>query len=544
MSLRLDRRQLLQLATVGIGSAALPTAGFAQLAAARGFTHSVASGEPGPNSILLWTRYVPPSGGSAKISWEVSRSEDFGSILANGEAEASGERDFCVKLVAAGLKPDSWYFYRFRDSAGQASPVGRTRTLPRDRTRTFKLALFSCSNIAFGWFNAYAHAAQRDDLDLAVHVGDYFYEYPPGRYPGQAETVRPGALQPLHETVALADYRLRFAAYRSDPDLQRLHQLLPMVAMWDDHETANNSWADGAENHQSASEGPWPARKAAAIRAYHEWMPVSDVEPRSYEIGDLATIVMPETRLTGRSRPLDYAGTLRGQTDIAAALTQFRDGPWRDSARSLMGTPQESWLAGQLRKSRRRGATWQILAQQVLVGHVAMPFEVASWVVPNAPASATTRAQILLAASRLDLPLNLDSWDGFPAARDRLFEASLAADANLLVLSGDTHNAWALDLEHRGTPVGVEVGGQSVTSPGNERDLPHLPPGTFSRALVARNTPLKWANNHQRGYATVELTPERATAEWLFMHSVRERTTALAATHRMTTLAGTRRFAV
>jgi len=543
MALAIERRRLLQLAAFGAGAAATHSAAYAQFLGALGFTHGVASGEPGQASVLLWTRYVPASGDFARLTWEVADSDDFAGLLASGEAESSGERDHCLKVVAGGLKPDRWYFYRFRDAAGQASPVGRTRTLPEGPTGGFKLALFSCSNIGFGWFNAYAHAAERNDLDLAVHVGDYLYEYQPGRYPSLAEGLRPAALQPRHETVALADYRLRFAAYRADPDLQRLHQLLPMIAMWDDHEVANNSWADGAENHQPTSEGPWPVRKAAAIQAYHEWMPVSDVEPRSYEIGDLATIVMPETRLTGRSPPLDYGATLRGQVDIAAALLQFRDGPWRDPARTLMGTVQENWLVGQLRKSRRRGATWQILAQQVLVGHVAMPFEMESWVVPNAPAAARTRAQILLAASKLDLPLNLDSWDGFPAARERLFEASLAADANLLVLSGDTHNAWALDLKHRGTPVGVEVGGQSVTSPGNERDLPHLPAGTFSRALVGRNPQLKWANNHQRGYATVEITPERATAEWLFMNTVRERTTAIAASHRMTTLAGTRRFA-
>jgi alkaline phosphatase D len=316
-----------------------------------------------------------------------------------------------------------------------------------------------------------------------------------------------------------------------------------MIAMWDDHESANNSWAGGAENHQPATEGSWEVRKAAAIRAYHEWMPVAEAEPRRYEIGELATIIMPETRLTARSEPLDYARLLRGQTDNSPALAGFRDYAWRDPTRTLMGMPQETWVAAQLGHSRRRGVTWQILAQQVLMGHVAMPFEMADWVPAAAPAAAKTRAQILLAASKLDLPLNLDSWDGFPAARQRLLEASLAADANLLVLSGDTHNAWANDLVHGNTPVGVEVGGHSVTSPGNERDLPHLPAGTFSRALVSRNPHLKWANNHQRGYATVELTPNRATAEWLFLETVRERSTTIAASHRMTMLTGQRRFA-
>ena len=542
MSVTLERRRLLQLAAFGAGAVALNGRAYAQIVEARGFTHGVASGEPQAKSVLLWTRYVPPAGGSAQLRWEISQSDDFQTVLLGGAAEASGERDYCVKAVAGGLKPDRWYFYRFRDSRGQLSPVGRTRTMPQGRARHFKLALFSCSNIAFGWFNAYAHAAERKDLDLAVHVGDYFYEYEPGRYPLAAETVRPEVLEPRHETIALADYRLRYAAYRSDPDLQRLHQALPMIAMWDDHESANNSWQGGAVNH-TTNEGTWEDRKAAAIRAYHEWMPVAEAEPRSYDIGRLATIVMPETRLTGRSRPIDIRFVAQGKTDIAAALTRFRDERWQDPARTMLGADQEQWLTAELKASRHRKATWQILAQQVLMGPVAIPFELESWVPAGAIREDKARAQLLVAASRLGLPMNFDSWDGFPAARERLFQASLTADANLLVLSGDSHNAWANDLVHGTTPVGVEIGGQSVTSPGNERDLPHLPPGAFSRALVSRNPHLKWANNHQRGYATVELTPERATAEWLFLATVRQRSTAIAATHRMTTLAGSRRFA-
>ena len=541
MALTVERRRLLQLAAFGAGAASLPSAAFGQILAGRGFTHGVASGEPSPKGFLLWARYVPAAGLSGRLTWEISGTEDFATVVANGNAEATEETDFCVKAVAANLLPDRWYFYRFRDSAGQSSLVGRSRTMPAGPSAGFKLALFSCSNMGFGWFNAYGHAAQRNDIDLAVHVGDYFYEYQPGRYPGGKDVVR-SRLDPPHETVLLADYRRRFAAYRLDPDLQRLHQLLPMVAMWDDHETANNSWQGGADNHQPDSEGDWEVRKAAALRAYAEWMPVSNVRPRSYDIGQLATLIMPETRLTGRSKQLSLGAAIAGQADLPAALTSFRDGPWRDQARTMLGVEQEAWLAGQLQQSRRRGATWQILAQQVLLGHVAMPFEIADWVPPTAPDAARTRAQLLLAQSRLDLPLNLDSWDGYPAARARLFEASLAADANLLVLSGDTHNAWAFDLAHGNAPVGVEIGGQSVTSPGSERDLAHLPAGAFAKALAGRNPQLKWSNNHQRGYATVELTPDRATAEWQFLDTVRQRSTAIAATHRMTTLAGARRF--
>ena len=353
MSMTMDRRTILKAGALGLGLMAVP--GAAQLVAARGFTHNVASGEPGPRSVMLWTRYVPPAGRGGRLSWQVAADAGFGRILAHGEIEASEEHDFCVKPIADGLAPGRWYYYRFRDAAGHFSPVGRTRTLPEGPTARFALGLFSCSNLPFGWFNAYGHAAARRDLDLMVHVGDYLYEYQQGHYPDPGEETPGRILAPATEIVHLADYRLRYAAYRSDPDLQRLHQMFPMVAMWDDHESANDSWEGGAQNHQPDSEGPWAARKAAAVRAYREWLPVNEATWESYEIGDLASIFRPETRLTARSRQLTYAAALRGQSDRQAALTRFRDGPWQDPARTLMGAEQEAWLAQAMRASVRRG---------------------------------------------------------------------------------------------------------------------------------------------------------------------------------------------
>jgi alkaline phosphatase D len=541
MSLLIDRRLLLKAGTLGLGALAFP--GAAQLLSARGFTHNVASGEPRQRSVMLWTRYLPVAGEIGRISWQISPSADFGRLVADGTVTASEEHDYCVKPVADGLQPGRWYYFRFRDARGQYSPVGRTRTLPAGAVASFRLGLFSCSNLPFGWFNAYGHAAARRDIDLMVHVGDYLYEYNRGRYPTAAEALPGRIIEPATEIIHLADYRLRYAAYRADPDLQRLHQFFPMIAMWDDHESANDSWQNGAQNHTPATEGEWAVRKAAAVRAYREWLPVSDETWESYEIGDLATLFRPETRLTARSRPGYLREVLNNQPDRAAALAAFRDGPWQDPARTLMGPQQEAWLAEGLRRSVGRGTKWQVLAQQVIVGTLAMPAEANGWLGPNATDGFRTFVANMVAAGQAGLPGGYDSWDGYPAARRRLLQAALDAQANLVVLSGDSHNAWAFDLDLDGHRAGIELAGTSVTSPGNEDDFPGVAPDVAVRTTVARNRQLKWANLHQRGYATLHLTPQRATAEWLFMQTIRQHTPALAGRHVMTSVRGANRYA-
>jgi alkaline phosphatase D len=548
MSATIDRRLLLKAGALGLGALAAP--GAAQLLAARGFTHNVASGEPRQRSVMLWTRYVPDTGRAGRLSYEVSRTDDFARIVSRGTVAADPERDFCVKPVAGGLTPGQAYFYRFRDSAGAVSPVGRTRTLPEGRVPRYRIAVFSCANLPSGWFNAYAHAAARDDIDLVLHLGDYFYEYQEGRYPRGVPSMAGRVLDPASEVVQLADYRRRYAAYRADPDLQRLHQMLPMVMMWDDHESANNSWQGGAENHQPESEGPWEVRKAAAMRACREWMPVGEANWESYEIGDLATLFRPETRLIGRSRPPSFAEALSGQSslfpspaDATAALIAFRDGPWRDPARTMLGAEQERWLADGFRRSVGQGKKWQILGQQTVMGHCSLAPELAGWLTPAASAALRQQVTVGVAAGRLGLPFTLDSWDGYPAARDRLLRAALDADANLLVLSGDSHNAWGFDLSLGGAAAGAEFAGQSVTSHGYETYLPWVDPADLARVMVAFNPQLKWAETGRRGYLTVELTPERATGEWLFLDTIRERSTAIAARHHMSVTRGTNRLA-
>ena len=542
MVLDLDRRRLLQLGALGTGALAVPGTA-AALAAARGFTHGVASGEPRQASVMLWTRFVPSNSQAASLDFQVSDSADFGRILASGSADATADSDFTARAVASGLDPGRWYFYRFRGPDGSLSPIGRTRTLPAGRTGRFTIGVFSCSNLPFGWFNAYAHAAGRRDLDLVLHLGDYLYEYERGRYPSAREALAGRIIDPPHEMVRLADYRLRYAAYRADPDLQRLHQLFPMVMMWDDHESANDSHRDGAENHQPETEGDWGERKAIAMRVAREWLPLSGNDFETYQVGDLATLIRPETRLTARSGPLSLGRALAGKADLAAAIAAFRDGPWRDPARSMLGPDQEARLAAALTASVASRTRWQVLGQQVLMGTLSTSPRFVEWASAGAGPDRRRRAAVELAAAQAGLPANFDAWDGFPAARERLLRSALDADTNLVVLTGDTHNAWAFDLDLGGERAGVEFAGQSVTSPGFEHGFPRVDPGEFARAAVEDNRQLKWANTRDRGYMTLTLTPERATCEWLFLDTIRNRSTAIAGTHRLGVRRGRNRLA-
>jgi alkaline phosphatase D len=399
-------------------------------------------------------------------------------------------------------------------------------------TAQFNLGVFCCSSIGIGWFNAYAHAAQRDDLDLLVHVGDYIYEYGLSPDPQGRRTQPARDIDPSDETITLADYRLRYALYRRDPDLLALHARYPMVAQWDDHELANDAWQGGAQNHDE-DEGDWSVRRDAAIQAYRDWMPVSDANWNQYQIGDLATLFKVETRITGRSQQLDMGAALEGRTDIEAALREFRDGPWRDPARSMMGADQEQWLANAFAKSTRNRTRWQVLAQQTVMGDWLMAPEVADWVGGD-------RAQRNLLATQLGLPWSMDSWSGYPAARDRLLRSALQANANLIVLSGDSHNAWGQNLTVDRTAAGAEFAGQAVTSGGMDGMFARTSPTVVSAALLRAYANLLLSEVAHRGYMSVHLTPQQARCDWHFFNTVRQRDTSLAETRRLQVLPGRR----
>ncbi|PTS87453.1 alkaline phosphatase [Sphingomonas sp. HMWF008] len=515
----LDRRSFLLTGSLGLGAFAVP--GFAQtpnVTNARGFTHAVASGEPGSDSMLLWTRYVPTSGDSAELRVELSETPDFAKVVATGSQITGAWRDFTAKITVDGLNPNTRYHFRFVAPDGSFSPVGTTKTLPQGPVDRFRTATFSCSNMPYGFFNAYAHAAARDDIDLAIHLGDYFYEYKTGDYPAAKDQVAGRVPLPATELLHLADYRIRYASYRSDPDLQRLHQKVPMIVQWDDHESANDSWEGGAENHQ-ADEGDWNARRAASIQAYREWMPVSDEPWKAYDIGTLATLFRTETRLLARTKQPDVAPLFKAE-DPAAALKAFRDGAWMDPAVTMMGSQQESWLAHAMAQSTRAGQRWQVVGFGTIMGQTVMPQDATTWLAPDAPARAKNYILAGVGAAKLGLPFNYDNWGGYPAARARFLRGAQRLGANLIVLSGDSHNAWAYDLGQDGKPAGVEFAGHSVSSPGYEAATA-TDPKVIAATLVRGNPELKWCDTSRRGYMAMTLTPDSATNEWIMVDTIK-----------------------
>ncbi|MBB5716469.1 alkaline phosphatase D family protein [Sphingomonas aerophila] len=537
--LTIDRRSLVTGAALGLGALALAPghALSADLLGATGFTHAVASGEPGPDSMLLWTRFVPSAAtGAVRLDAELALDRDFTRVIAGGSVRTGPYRDWTAKLTVDGLQPGTTYWYRFVAPDGSRSPVGRTKTLPVGPVSRFGLAVFSCSNLPAGWFNAYAHAAVQTDLDLWMHVGDYFYEY--GADYGQLMAGR--ALEPAGEILALADYRMRYACYRADPDLQRLHQAAPMVAFWDDHESANDSWEGGAQNHQPAAEGDWSVRRAAAIQAYREWMPVSDEPWKAYTIGTLATLYRTESRLLARTRQADIDATFRA-ADPDAALRAFRDGAWQDPSATMLGSAQESWLAHSF-AANAKSTSWQLLGMGTILGRTVMPSDALDWLRPDLSANKVKSFRNDIRAAKQGVPMWMDRWDGYPAARSRLLRAAQKADADLVMLSGDSHNAWAYELSEGGNRAGVEFAGHSVTSGGMEGSCA-ADPKVVARGFVGANPELKWADTSQRGYMMMDVRPASVTGEWRFLRTIAMRDDKLSGNHRMTVQAKRKAFA-
>lgn len=541
MVLKIDRRRLVLAG--GLGAAAFLTplgrALAAEVLGATGFTHSVASGEPGADNMLLWTRYVPASGETApRLQVELALDASFAKVVAGGSVRTGAFRDWTAKITVDGLKPGTVYWYRFVAPNGDKSPVGRTKTLAQGPVSRFNLAVFSCANLPQGWFNAYGHAAARDDLDLWLHTGDYIYEY------GVASTRnddwaagRKEMLQPVTEIISLADYRLRYASYRADPDLQRLHQMAPMVGFWDDHESANDSWEGGAQNHQAATEGDWIIRKAAAMQAYREWMPISEEPWKAYAIGTLATLYRTESRLLGRTQQISMGAAFKA-ANPDAALKAFRDGPWQDPSATMLGSTQESWLSHELKANKG----WQMVGMGTILGRTVMPQDAVSWLNPDASEKSIAGFRNNVQAAKAGLPMWMDRWDGYPAARSRLLKAAQGADADLVMLSGDSHNAWAYGLVEDGRPAGVEFAGQAVTSNGMEHTFAS-DPKTVAAGFMAANPEMKWADTSQRGYMMMQITPQRVTGEWLFMKTIKARSLEVAGTHRMSVERGRKVFA-
>ena len=459
------------------------------------FRHGVASGDPLADRVVLWTR-VTTGRAVADVRWSLATDPAMSRVIARGEGPTAEARDFTVKVDVTSLSPATTYYYRF-EAEGARSPVGRTRTLPRGNASRLRLGVASCSNYPFGYFNAYAALARRADLDAVVHLGDYIYEYA-NRSFGDGTSL--GRIpEPDKEMVALADYRQRHAQYKADPDSQEVHRQHPFIVVWDDHELTNNAWFGGAENHDpDQGEGDWFVRRNAAVQAFFEWMPIREdaraLSPRIYrtlKFGDLADLILLDTRLVGRD---EQAAT---REDIAAI---------ESPTRSLLGRAQEGWLHGELMESKRGGTRWQILGQQVMFA-------------PQSEPGKPTN--------------NPDSWDGYRSSRDRVF--SMVEDLKIdsfVVLTGDVHSNWAYDLPRRPFDgfdattgrgsMGIEFAGTSVTSRSN---LGVGPDGEKQLASVRSARPhLHYVDGRYRGYYLVDVTRERLQADFYAMSTIEKRT--------------------
>ncbi|MEO0784539.1 MAG: alkaline phosphatase D family protein [Pseudomonadota bacterium] len=497
------------------------------------FEHGVASGDPMPDSVVLWTRVTPKSGeGDIELEYRVF---DGDTMVGYGATRTSAARDNTVKVIAGDLRPGLDYGYEFavKTSGGTVtSPRGRTKTAAAPGADTpVRFAVVSCSNYPFGRFNAYREISKQDDLDAVIHLGDYLYEYGVDGYGGSVGEEIGRRHDPITEIVTLDDYRTRHAQYKSDPDLQAAHAAAPWLCTWDDHESTNNSYRTGAQNHNPEdNEGDWTTRKQTAVQAYLEWMPVRDPEPgrakesiyRKFDFGSVATVFCLESRLTGRSDEIswiDEIGDLEpAEVPLKAMATMVRV---QSDERTMLGAQQEDWLAEGLKSSVQSGKQWQVLANQVVMARIVPPNFTETLTPEQIGRIENPFVQGLVGFSQLGLPFNLDAWDGFPAARARLYDAAKASGARLVTLTGDTHTAWANTLRDiDGEQRGVEFGCTSITSPGLGTYFDGV--DDLGAMFEERNPEVEHYDPHGHGFTLVTLTPSGVRADYVKVSTILE----------------------
>ncbi|NNN35007.1 alkaline phosphatase D family protein [Streptomyces sp. S3(2020)] len=501
------RRTVVKAAAAGVVlagplAAAIPARAAAETPA---FLHGLASGDPLPNGVLLWTRVTPTAeavpgsglGPDTEVGWTVAKDKAFTDVVAQGTTTATAASDHTVKSDIRGLEPATDYWFRF-SAGGTDSPAARTRTAPAaDASVTgLRFGVVSCANWEAGYFSSYRHLAARGDLDAWLHLGDYIYEYGTGEYGTRDTVVRQHA--PTHEILSLADYRTRHGRYKTDPDLQALHAAAPVVAIWDDHEFANDAWSGGAENHTEGTEGTWAARQAAAKQAYFEWMPVrtaiAGTTYRRLRFGKLVDLSLLDLR------------SFRSQ-QVAVG-----NGSVDDPDRTLTGRAQLDWLKAGLKSS---DTTWRLVGNSVMISPFAIGSLSADLLKPLAE---------LLGLPKEGLALNTDQWDGYTDDRRELL-AHLRSNAirNTVFLTGDIHMAWANDVPvNAGTyPLSASAATEfvvtSVTSD-NLDDILKVPEGTVT-ALAApviqlANRHVHWVDTDRHGYGVLDITAERAQMDY------------------------------
>jgi alkaline phosphatase D len=530
------------------------------------FAFGVASGDPLTDRVILWSHAkIPNSTADVALTWQVASDVAFANVVRTGTLTTTESSSFTAKVDVTGLSAGATYFYRFRDATGASSTVGTTRTLPANGVASVKLALFSCALYSEGYFHAY-DAASKSDAQYALHVGDYIYEYgsDPTKY-GNSSIPGNRITSPANDIVTMNDYRTRHALYKSDLNLQASHAKMPWITVWDDHEFANNGYVNGAQNHNSATQGDWVTRKNIAAKVYHEWMPIRtpDVNNllkiyRRFDFGSIFTLHMLDTRIEGRDRQYDdFKDADGGIGRYLAGITPNAAGVRPDASRQMMSSEQQNWLTSGMAAST---ATWQLLGNQTIMARMWFPGSVLSAFASNpagAPAAISafltakatlaaagaaaltpTQAGLLSKTTNPRLPYSLDSWDGYPAQREAIFQTVKTQNKRLVALSGDSHNGWFTNLTTLDNEkVGVEFAGTSVTSTGFESaglgtvassiDGSALVPQLGNAAIGAGLgliDDVNYCDTNQRGYMLITVTAAAIKGEYVFVSSVKQPT--------------------
>lgn len=494
------------------------------------FQYGVASGDPHADSVVLWTHVqaVKPS----EVEWELSLRDDFSQLVSSGRVATGAERDYTVKVIPTGLQDGTVYYYRFRFN-GVVSPTGRTKTLPTGSVEQYGIALASCSNFAFGYFNAYDAIARDSSVDLVLHTGDYIYEY--GAQGWGAETAEQlGRVhEPAHEIVSLADYRARHAQYKTDQGSLAMHATHPMVCCWDDHESANNPWVGGAQNHQSETEGAWSDRRSASVQAYYEWMPIRDPGSaesrlsfsRHYTIGDLANLVTLETRHTARAEQIDY---LKYVDDIQSQFDadQFKKNVIGAPNRPMLSDETTNMVTQAFKATGDGTKPWHLLGNASPIAKMLVPDVMALGALEGeAPAQLESfAAQALMWKAKYNLPFYTDTWDGYPWARQQLYQACQSVGAtDLLFLTGDSHSFWMNELaDDAGIKMGVELGTAGISSPGDfvESGWSATAAEKLDRVFESELEEVKWTDNFHQGYVRLNINKKQAVASFVAVSTV------------------------
>ncbi|TOG26744.1 alkaline phosphatase [Vibrio parahaemolyticus] len=519
------------------------------------FEHGVASGDPTQTQVIIWTR-VTTAASYVDVSWQVASDMEFSNVVQSGVFTTDTGRDFTVKVDVQNLNANSQYYYRF--IVGEMmSEVGQTQTLPEDGVEKASMAVVSCANYPAGYFHVYREILNQHEqspFDVVLHLGDYIYEYGAGGYASEDAAALGREPSKGAECITLDDYRKRYAQYRQDADLQALHAKLPMIAVWDDHELANDTWKNGAENHQD-DEGSFIDRRAAAAAAWTEWLPVREntfsnmLIYRQFSFGNLVNLMMLDTRLVGRDKPLDYFSLSAPTMEAIGGLVAQS----RSADRELLGTEQLAWLMNEF---NTHDAKWNVLGQQVLMSRMELPSSVMTAMFQLFTSTEEKKTEALLAvntaitgyladpsADPISLPYNLDAWDGYYVEREKVYQLAKASSGNFVCLAGDTHNAWASELKDgSNNPIGVEFATSSVSSPGLEEYLA-LDPVAIAQmeyTLPHLVSELQWADIKQRGFMRVTFTADAAQSTWYLVSTIKDKkyqvTTKSASTTNGTTL--------